>query len=154
MRKQCTEYEFLVVSYIDGELEEESKREVFLHLAECGSCRSFWETVTEIKLQAAQEKRLAAPITLDRRVTSIAKQNTPARKSSSAWRNLVQRRLFVPAPVALVLALVLLVGGAGIAFAWFSKPQQTKEVIEPVVYIKLPTVEVRGENAQPKPAIR
>lgn len=153
MNKQCKDYEFLIVSYIDGDLAENDKREILLHLAECTLCRSFWETVADMKLQAAREKRLAAPLTLDRRVTSIAKQNTPALKSSSAWRNLVQRRLFVPAPVALLLALFLLVGGAGIAFAWISKPQQTKEVIEPVVYIKLPTVEVRGENAQPKPAI-
>lgn len=154
MTKQCEESEFLIVSCIDGELEEEGKRGVFLHLAECGSCRSFWETVTEMKLEAAHEKRQPAPTALDERVNSIAKQNTSARKPLSAWRNLVQRRLFVPAPVAIVLALFLLGGGAGIAFAWIPRPQPAKEVIVPVVCIKLPTVEVTGDIAQPKPAFR
>jgi predicted anti-sigma-YlaC factor YlaD len=154
MKKQCTEYEFLIAQYVDGEIEEVSKTDVFLHLAECGSCRSFWEAVTELKLQAAKEKRMTAPAGLDRRVAGIAKANAPARKSHIVWRNLVRRRLFVPAPVAIVLALVLLVSGAGMAFAWIQKPQQTREVIEPVVCIKLPTVEVRGEHAQPKQAFR
>ena len=154
MKKQCTEYEFLMVSYIDGELGEENKREIFLHLAECGLCRSFWETVTEMKLKAASEKRLTAPTTLDRRVNAITAQKDSRRRFSRAWGNLVRRRLFVPAPVAVVLALFLLIGGAGIAFAWIPKHQQTKEVIEPVVYIKLQTVEVRGEMTQPKSAIR
>lgn len=154
MKKQCTEYEFLIASFIDGELEEGNKQEVFLHLAECGPCRSFWETVTEMKLQAASEKRLTAPTTLDTRVNAITAQKDSRRRFSRAWSNLVRRGLFVPAPVAVVLALFLLIGGAGIAFVWTSKPQPTKEVIEPVVYIKLPTVEVRGEVAQTKSAVR
>ena len=154
MKRECQEFEFLVAQYIDGEIEEVRKTDVFLHLAACGSCRSFWEAVVELKLQVVQEGRLTAPAALDRRVSDIAKHETQVRKSTGVWRSLFQSRLFVPAPAALVMALLLLLGGAGLAFAWIQKPQQTREVIEPVVCIKLPTVEVRGEHAQPKPAFR
>ena len=154
MIKQCREYEFLIAQFVDGEMEEAGKAAVLLHLAECGSCRLFWETLTDLKMQAAQQQRLPAPPSLDVRVSGIARNNRRVRSTTGAWRSIVQRRLFMPAPVAVVLALLLVGGGAGIAFAWIPKPAPAKEVIEPVVCIKLPTVEVRGGNARSKQAFR
>ena len=154
MKKQCKEYEFLITSYADGESEEADKREVFLHLAECDSCRTYWETVTEMKFQAARENRRAAPTTLNRRIKVGTMRRVSSARLSRAGGNLIQRRIFVPAPVALLLALFLLSGGAGIAFLWSSSPPPAKEVVEPVVVVKLPTVEIRGNVDQPESSVR
>jgi predicted anti-sigma-YlaC factor YlaD len=148
MKKQCEEYELLIVSYLDGESEETDKREVFLHIAECASCRGFWETMTEMKLQAAQEIRRVAPATLDRRILVGTIRRTSSTKVARLWNGLVRGRVFMPAPVALLLALFLLSGGAGLAFLLSSTPPPAKEVIEPVVFVKFPAVEIKGNADQ------
>ena len=149
MKNQCNEYEFLITLYVDGESEEADKRRVFLHLAECESCRSYWEALTEMKVQAARENRLTTPVTLDARIITRPMQKDPSIKMSRSWKHLIQHRLLVPAPVAILLALFLLSGGAGIALLWPSHPEPAKEIFEPVVYVKLPTVEIRGNVAHP-----
>jgi anti-sigma factor RsiW len=148
MKKQCEEYELLIVSHMDGESEETDKREVFLHLAECASCRAFWETMTEMKLEAARENRRAAPATLDRRIRVGTIRWASSTTIARIWNGLVRRRIFMPAPVALLLALFLLSGGAGIAFLLSSNPPLAKEVIEPVIFVKFPAVEVNGNADQ------
>jgi anti-sigma factor RsiW len=154
MRRECKDFEFLIAQFVDGEIQEDGKAEVLFHLAECGACRSFWETVMQLKSLAVQEKRMAAPASLDNRISGIASRNVHTRVSAEVWTKLVQFRLLLPAPAAFVLALLLLVGGAGIAFAWIPRLQVTKEVVEPVVYMRLPTVQIRGEISQPKPTFR
>jgi anti-sigma factor RsiW len=148
MKKQCKEYEFLITQYCDGEAEEPDKRELFLHVAACDSCRAFWETMTDMKLQAARENRQNAPTTLDRRVKSATLQRTSSMRIARVWDRLVGQRLFVPVPLALLFALFLLSGGAGIAFLVSSSQPPIKEVIEPVVFVKLPTVEINGNGEQ------
>jgi anti-sigma factor RsiW len=158
MKKQCTEYEFLIVLLIDGESEEADKREVFLHLAECESCRAFWETATEMKLQAAREIRQVAPATLDKRVkTGITRKNSSL-SIPHFWGNLVHRRIFSLAPVAVLLALMqrrlsvpvpvasviglLLVVGTLIFSSLAFRMQEPKTVF----IMTLPGIEVEARN--------
>jgi anti-sigma factor RsiW len=154
MTKQCNEYELLIVSHIDDEASDEEKREVFRHLAECGSCRTMWESLSGMKLQAAREKRSVAPARLDKRINAATIEKPTSARFTRVWGNIVHSRVFIPMPVAVLFTLFILIGSAGITYLWSSKPQPAREVVEPVVYMKLPTVEVRGSAPQSTSTVR
>jgi predicted anti-sigma-YlaC factor YlaD len=154
MTKSCEEYELLITAYLDGESEDTDKRGVFLHVAECSPCRAFLESVMDMKMQAARENRFTAPASLDRSIRAGTKRRAASQIISRWWERTTRGRVFIPTPVAILLALCLLSGGAGIAYLFTSTPPPAKEVIEPVVFVKFPAVQIDGNADQQKTSVQ
>ena len=154
MNVNCKEVESRLAAYVDGELDEAAKGQMFLHIANCLPCRSFFEATADMKLRAAREKRMATPSWLDKRVDEIVRRRTSPVPRSWGLQSIVRRRLSVTAPLAVVLALVFLLSGAGITLRWMAKRPEAKQVIEPVIYMKLPTIEVLGNATNRRSTVR
>lgn len=72
MKKQCINCQIAVSQSIDGELSDRLKKDMFLHLATCKDCQTFWESVLDLKLGAKQQQRMNTSSSLDWRVGSLA----------------------------------------------------------------------------------
>lgn len=139
----CTE---ALSALIDRELPEERQTDVFVHLADCPSCRHFFTSLMELRadLSAAPPPRI--PRTLDARVERAAAARFAPR--TSMWehlRSFWMQRLVVPAPAfAAALAVVLL--SLILTYATLRQtPPATPAHQAQVTYImSLPPVEVQS----------
>lgn len=97
---------------IDAELPESEQVALFRHLEECGECRRFLDSMIRFR-QAARRDQEAILLAAE----DILPQGTPFewRKrpvEAGFWQRLAAGGWRVPAPVAVSLAAILLLGGA------------------------------------------
>jgi predicted anti-sigma-YlaC factor YlaD len=95
----CAIYKELVQLYGDGELEKSKEPDLFIHLAKCEECRSFFKKLNEISTSAIQEE---FPVDLERRIF-----NSLLVKEGKSKQNFF-RRILIPAfSYAAVLIIVI-----------------------------------------------
>jgi len=77
MSSECRRYQMDLSTSLDGELDTEETRALFLHLAECEGCRLFWNAVIRIERELLKEERISGSTSLDARVASIGRSRGP-----------------------------------------------------------------------------
>ncbi len=57
----CEEARFLMMGYLDGELDEEQKAEFLAHLESCSACQAEWRSFNQLKEDTGKMKFRALP---------------------------------------------------------------------------------------------
>lgn len=58
---KCEEARFLMMGYLDGELNEEQKQDFLKHLQECPDCQAEWQSFNQLKEDTKEMKFRALP---------------------------------------------------------------------------------------------
>jgi len=58
---KCEEARFLMMGYLDGELNEEQKQDFLKHLQECPDCQAEWQSFNQLKEDTQEMKFRALP---------------------------------------------------------------------------------------------
>ncbi len=139
----CKEYEVQVSQFIDRELQPSQVAGMFAHLGDCKGCQRFLQSALAINTAMLE----SPPIKMPKSIEEPGKALSWSQSRAYLWKKKI------PVSVAAFLLCLTLIGSLGITYLWPPKQQQAQVVIEPVVYMKLPTVEVRGSVEQPKSTV-
>jgi predicted anti-sigma-YlaC factor YlaD len=140
----CKEYEVQISQFIDRELQSSQVAGMFAHLGDCKGCQRFFQSALAINAAMIE----SPPIKMPKSIEGPGKALSQLRSRAYLWKKRI------PVSVAALLLCLTLIGSLGITYLWPPKQQQAQVVIEPVVYMKLPTVEVRGSVEQTKSTVR
>lgn len=115
---ECIEGEFQVNLFVDGRLDSLDQVGFFKHLQECPECRSFLDSMMQLK-QITRREQIAFPSNLDdvmiaelssrKKVASRTVEHKPI--APPLWR----RRIAFSAPATILLCIVMVMLGAFIA---------------------------------------
>jgi anti-sigma factor RsiW len=148
----CVDYEERVDQFIDGELPSAQTAGMFAHLGTCDACRTYFHSATAINTAMMQ----APPIRMRQSIVEAGKDILPARERvlrgvmpdwSVASFHLWKKKISLPV-TALLLCLTV-IGSFSVTYLWTVKQDHSQELIEPVIHMRLPTVEVKGCLEQP-----
>lgn len=153
MRTECATFEITISAYLDGESTEQEKQGVFLHLAECGDCRSFLESLVNMKVDSARERKAVLSPALDAQILRISRQAQPAKAVTSFQPRAgkldalaLLRRLRetkIPLSFAAAALIILMAGTFALSSYWMHSQLGAETPKERDVYIHmLPAVEV------------
>ncbi len=126
---------------IDGELSDHQKKRMFLHLATCKDCLTFWESVLDLKLEGKQQVRMIASDSLDRRVSSIAPMRRAGRAKngrslspllfapdkSPLPEHSAERTISIPVPSLMLFLSTFCIGLLFIGLILLSGPRVSEE---------------------------
>ena len=126
----CEACEIAIGAYYDGEGTSEEQPAMFTHLQSCQECRQFFRDVLQFKTAALTEGRIAPPHRLDVRIMGDGKSHHPGAFVWDAARRIARMKITLPVPVAVVLAIALVVGATYL----YRHPDKTV-VPEPVHYV-------------------
>ena len=82
MSDECSRYQMDSSAFLDGELDAEAARSLFLHLADCKTCRTFWGALIRAERELIREERIGGSPSLDARVASIGGHRAGLRNRS------------------------------------------------------------------------
>ena len=99
MKKECAIVQDLLVLYEDDCLQEESRKMVEKHIAECQACRQIYESSANMAVMHEQ---------------SQAESDLQIRQSASQIMKKLKRRTMLKAVVGIVLGVAVIAGGHGI----------------------------------------
>lgn len=119
-------YEEQISAMVDNELGEGSMAELFAHLAECNTCREFFQSSLRLRAKMLAGAEVRAPETLDARVQHGNLKNP--RLTSGYISRFWEGRISFPLPAAASLAFLLILGSLLISPALFTKPQPQPEI--------------------------
>lgn len=130
----CEHYQLMVSEFLDDALAPDSNAQLFVHLAECGSCR---ETLQEfIKLRAA------LLWSGDERIPGVQQRKVRYRDALPHHGSLFRRRIRVPMPAVVLVCVTLfasLLFIIGLAFTG-----RATQPMERNIYVISEPIEVRG----------
>ncbi len=99
----CENYQILIQSFLDGELEKEKEGIVFTHLSQCQDCREFMKGINLLN-SAAQTEIKEYPLSLDERIMrTIEKRETHKHNNIFTFR--------MPAYVSYALGIIIILLG-------------------------------------------
>ncbi len=168
MSSECNRYQVALSAWMDEELDSDSTRALFLHLAECENCRSFWRTSASVEKQLLKEERVSGSANADARIESIGREgrlggnrhwlqsgsNASFQDRSSIGgavvgpKDLSERRSFPYSIAAIVSALAVTIGFI-LGSARPSSGNGTDRREPQVIYVSvLPNITVVGHIAQ------
>lgn len=119
-------YEEHISAMVDNELDEGSLQKLFAHLAECYTCREFFQSSLRLRAEMMAGAEVRIPATLDERIQqgAIKKPNVVSGFISRFWES----RISFPLPAAASLAFLLILCSLLISPALFTKPQPQPEI--------------------------
>ncbi len=127
---------------LDGEMPARDQGDLFAHLGGCGECRRWFDTVTSIRVAVGRDREVIARAADAIQLPSLAPvASRRSRGNMRSWR--------LPVPMAAVLAIVLVAGGALVGARWSRLAVEAGQLAAqagraPVVVIcSLPEVTVR-----------
>ena len=124
------QFQELVSSFIDRELEAGRERELFVHLGDCPECREFLKASLSLQRDVFATKPAGAP-SLDLKRVSVP--------TVQIWRR------SVPFPIAAIIAIVALASTIAFGTLWMRPKEKPSEITQEVVYVqRLPAIQVIG----------
>ncbi|MDP2884807.1 MAG: zf-HC2 domain-containing protein [Ignavibacteria bacterium] len=173
MSSECNRYQMALSAWMDEELDSDSTRALFLHLAECENCRSFWRTSSGVEKQLLKEGRVRGSAIIDARIASIGRQdrlggnrrglegrsNASFQDRSSIGgavvgpKDLSERRSF-PYSIAAIVSVLAVTVGFILGSARPSSGNGTDGREPQVIYVSvLPNITVVGHIAEQVPKV-
>ena len=143
----CETFQEQVSLLIDAELEESDQVALFRHFGGCPACRQFFDSMVRFRKAARmdQEEMFRSAGELLPQRSPLPSERRPTARGTQGWLQVIAGGWRMPAPVAVGLALVLMIAGAllGARIAVVSEsPGSFKPSV--VVVCGLPEVEVVG----------
>lgn len=164
MNSECDRHQMTLSAWIDHELDIDSTKALFLHLAECENCRSFWRTSAGVEKQLLKDGRISGSAIVDARIASIGEQDrlgerrhrlearpkdmfqdrSPSRGTAVGPKESSERTSF-PYPIAAIVSVLAVSVGFILGLSG-SSPDNSSDGHEPqVIYLSvLPNVTVVG----------
>ncbi|HXX64908.1 MAG TPA: hypothetical protein VEO56_14005 [Bacteroidota bacterium] len=141
---KCEEAEIGISMYIDRALRDTDVPQLFQHLAQCATCRSFLGMMLDLRREIASTLDPEPSRSLDRRILTLrARRAGIGSGITSALRTLWIHRLAVPLPAAAMLALVLLTVSV-VSYSLWSKASSEPQKPEVIYMLRMPAVEVQA----------
>ncbi len=99
----CENYQMLIQSFLDGELEKEKEGIIFTHLSQCQDCREFMKGINLLN-STAQAEIKEFPLSLDEKIMlAIEKRETKTQSNIFTFR--------MPAYISYALGIVIILLG-------------------------------------------
>ena len=144
----CMETQERISQFIDGELSEQEKGPMFVHMASCSTCQEFLSDALRLHSGIGEEKEAAhAPVSTWGQAN--AKLISPNLFSTSPSLWIRSRRVSLSFPIAAVLALFLIAASAVVTFSTTEGGREPAP--KEVILISLPMVEVQGYRLHSQP---
>jgi len=146
----CENYQILIQSFVDGELEKEKEGIIFTHLSQCQDCREFMKGINLLNSTAQQEIK-EFPLALDEKI-----MRTIEKRELHGHANVFTFRM--PAYVSYALGIIIIFLGL---YLFDTTKEYRSEMREAVNTMKeqnqqmqqimnsLPEVEIQSELPNP-----